>query len=75
VLLAPRDKHYARERMRNSVFDTKELSGRVAIMLTKDLISRYDDVMYWVEDPGDATADKKVSQRVDWCCGTRKRVV
>jgi hypothetical protein len=35
---------------------------------------RYDDVMYWVEDPGDASADKRVSQRLEWCCGTRKRV-
>jgi hypothetical protein len=35
---------------------------------------RYDDVMYWVEDPGDGTPDKKVSQRIEWCCGTRKRV-
>lgn len=35
---------------------------------------RYDDVMYWVEDPGMATADRRVQQRLDFCAGTRKRV-
>jgi hypothetical protein len=36
---------------------------------------RYDNVMFWLEDPGPGTADRRVQQRLEWCAGTRKRVV
>jgi hypothetical protein len=34
----------------------------------------YDDVMYWVDDPGSTSADRKISQRVEWTAGRRTRV-
>jgi hypothetical protein len=35
---------------------------------------RYDDVMFWVSNPGSATVDRKVEQHLEWCSGTRKRI-
>lgn len=36
---------------------------------------RYDGCMFWVEDPGPATADRRLVQRLEFCASTRKRVV
>jgi hypothetical protein len=54
------------------------LSGTILESITETNGStsqyRYDDVMYWVDEPGAASADRKISQRVEWTAGRRTRV-
>ena len=54
------------------------LSGTILESITettgKNSQFRYDDVLYWVSEPGDGTPDRKLSQRIEWACGTRKQV-
>jgi hypothetical protein len=35
---------------------------------------QYTGVMLWVEDPGAAMAERKITQRVEWCATTLKQV-
>lgn len=54
------------------------LSGTILESITENNGSntqyRYDGVMFWIEEPGDAHQDKKIDQKLDWCASTRKRV-
>jgi hypothetical protein len=54
------------------------LSGTVLVSVTEvnGAVTQYrfDGCMFWVDDPGSYNADNKVTQRLEFCAGTRKRV-
>jgi hypothetical protein len=57
---------------------TNSLSGTILETITEPDGStsqyRYNGVMLWVDEPGSAAADRKISQRVEWSASTRVQV-
>jgi hypothetical protein len=57
---------------------SNQLSGTIVQTIVEDNGSitqyQYNNVMFWVEDPGNFRADGKVSQRMEFSAGIRLRI-